>query len=85
MKLLQHIPGQFQECCYNVAAKRCKKHLHNSMATFIDNVEVLCYSQCCGNLSAIWENPRRKYQDKMDEVKSDAHIISLVDFMFHLR
>ena len=42
-----------------------RKHLHNSMATFIDNVEVLWYSQCCGNLSAIWENPRRKYQDKL--------------------
>ena len=24
MKLLQHIPGKFQECCYNVAAKRKK-------------------------------------------------------------
>ena len=41
------------------------KHLHNCMATFIDNVEVLWYSQCCDNLSAIWENPRRKYQDML--------------------
>ena len=41
-----------------------RKHLHNSMATFIhfDNIEALRYSQCCGNLSAIWENPRRSYQ-----------------------
>ena len=39
------------------------KHLHNIMETFIDNIEVLWYSQCCGNISAIWENPLRKYQD----------------------
>ena len=25
IKLLQHIPGKFQECCHNAAAKRCKK------------------------------------------------------------
>ena len=25
IKLRQHIPGKFQECCHNVAAKRCKK------------------------------------------------------------
>ena len=41
------------------------KHLHNIMATFIDNVEVLWYSQCCNSLSEIWENQRRKHQDML--------------------
>ena len=43
----------------------------------------------CDNLSEIWENPRKKYQDmlqkKMYGVKSDAHTISLDDCMFHFR
>ena len=66
IKLLQYIPGKFQERCHNVAAKRCKKispqHYGN---IHFDNVEGLRYSQCCGNLSAILENPRRSYQDML--------------------
>ena len=42
-----------------------RKHLHNMIATLIDNVELQWYSQCCGNLSAIWENPRKTYQDML--------------------
>ena len=83
----------FQESFKSVAAMLAqnivRKHLHNMMATFIDNVEVLWCSQCCANLSAIWENPRRNIRtcrrNKFDGVKSDAHTISLADFMFHLR
>ena len=66
-KLLQNIPGKFQECCHNVDAKRCK--FNNVMETLFihfDNVWVLRYSQCCGyNLSAIWANPHISYQDML--------------------
>ena len=59
-----------------------RKHLHNIMATFI-HIATIQYSQCCGNVSAIWENPCISYQDMLK--KSDAHTISLADFMFHFR
>ena len=68
-----------QESFKNVATtlpQNARKHLHNIMATFIDNVEVLWYSQCCGNLSAIWENPRRKYQDMLKKKWCPHHFTS---------
>ena len=79
----------FQESLNKVPTKFVvRKHLHNIMATFIHFDKVLRYSQCCGNLSAKWENPS-KYQDMLqkniDGVKSDAHKISLADFIFHFR
>ena len=85
----------FQESFKNVATTLphnvVRKHINNIMATLIhfDNIEVLRYSQCCGNLAAIWETQRRSYHDMLqktiDGVKSDAHNISLADFMFHFR
>ena len=61
----------FQESVKSVATTLpqniVRKHLHNIMATFIDNVEVLWYSQCCGNLSAILENPRGRYHQAMHQ------------------
>ena len=59
----------FQETFKNVATmlpkKVARKHLHNIMATFIHFDKVLWYSQCGGNLSAIWESPRKSYQDML--------------------
>ena len=52
---VKHIPGKFHERCHNVAAKHCKK----TYPQHYGNIEVLLYSKCCGNHSAIWENPRR--------------------------
>ena len=53
----------FQESLKKVATtllqKVVGKHIHNIMATSIHFDNVLRYSQCCGNLSAIWENPRK--------------------------
>ena len=49
----------FQESFKNVTTTLpqnvIRKNLHNIRATFIHNVTIR-YSQCCGNLSAIWEN-----------------------------
>ena len=81
LKLLQRIPWKFHERCHNVAAKHCKK----TSPQHYGNIEMLRYSQCCCNLSATWENPRRSYQKNIDGVKSDPHTISLADFMFHFR
>ena len=51
----------FQESFKNVSTTLpqnvVSKHIHNIMATFIHNATIR-YSQCCGNLSAIWENTR---------------------------
>ena len=41
LKLLQHIPGKFQEFATTLLQNLVRKHLHNIMARFIDNAEVL--------------------------------------------
>ena len=66
MKLLQHISGKSQECCYNVAAKRCMKtspHYYGNINR--QRRDVMIITMLCDNLSAIWENPRKKYQDML--------------------